>query len=507
MANKIEALKQAKDGLEVFPDLLRYAQEGHAAIDPDDFERLKWYGLFHRRATPGYFMLRLRIPNGVLTSEQVGAIGEIANRCGRGQADITTRQNIQLRWIEIEDVPWIFQRLSAAGITSQQSGMDNVRNVVGCPIAGLDPDELVDSRALAVRLQQAIIGHRGFSNLPRKFNLAITGCQDDCIHAQTHDLSFVPARGGERETAGFNVLVGGAMGGREPMYAQPLDVFVEAGDVVPLATAILEVFRDHGPRESRRASRLKVLLKEWGIERFREVVEGRFGRPLGHAGEPATQRDGGDHIGVTGQRQPGRRVVGCLVPVGRITGDQLIEFGRLARVRGEGELRLTVQQNVLIPHVRESRLDALLGEPLLETFSPEPSPRMRSVVTCTGTEFCHFSLIDTKGEALKLARALDERYEIGAPVRLQMSGCPHSCGQHRAGEIGLLGSRVRKGEAIVDAADLFVGGKLGEDAALGERISTGVLVDDLPEAVANSLRSIRGSGAVRVRESSSEAAG
>ena len=164
MTNKIEVLKQQKDGLDVLPDLLRYAREGCGAIEPDDFERLKWYGLFHRRATPGYFMLRLRVPNGVLTSEQLAAIGEIANRCGRGQADITTRQNIQLRWIEIEDVPWIFQRLSAAGLTSQQSGMDNVRNVVGCPVAGLDPDELIDSRRLAVRLQQAIIGHKRFSN-------------------------------------------------------------------------------------------------------------------------------------------------------------------------------------------------------------------------------------------------------------------------------------------------------------------------------------------------------
>ena len=297
------------------------------------------------------------------------------------------------------------------------------------------------------------------------------------------------------------------MGGREPAYAQPLDVFVEGGDVVPLATAILEVFRDHGPRESRRASRLKVLLKEWGVERFREAVVERIGRPLARAGEPATRRDGGDHIGVIGQEQPGRSVVGCLVPVGRITGDQLIEFGRLARLYGEGELRLTVQQNVLIPHVLEARLGALLREPLLQTFSPDPSPWMRSVVTCTGTEYCHFSLIDTKGEALKLARALDERYEIDAPVRLQMSGCPHSCGQHRAGEIGLLGSRVRRGETIVDAADLFVGGSLGEDAAHGERVSTGVLVGDLPEAVAGSLRALRGGQAVRVRDSASEAAG
>ena len=193
MANPIEAIKDAKDGLDVLPDLYRYAAMDEPEFDAGDLERLKWYGLFHRKATPGYFMLRMRIPNGVLTSEQITAVGEIANRCGRGTADITTRQNIQLRWITIEDAPWVLQRLAAAGLNSQQSGMDNVRNVVGCPLAGLDADELVDARTLAERLQQAIVGGKRFSNLPRKFNLSITGCREDCAHAQTHDLSFVPA--------------------------------------------------------------------------------------------------------------------------------------------------------------------------------------------------------------------------------------------------------------------------------------------------------------------------
>ena len=281
--NRIEVLKQAKDGLDVLPDLYRYAVEGVDAIPADDFERLKWYGLFHRKATPGYFMLRMRIPNGVLTSEQITAVGEIANRRGGGVADITTRQNIQLRWITIEDAPWVLQRLAAAGLNSQQSGMDSVRNVVGCPIAGLDPDELIDTRTLAARLQQAIVGGKRFSNLPRKFNLSISGCREDCAHAQTHDLSFVPATRFEagREVAGFNVLAGGALGGQEPELARPLDAFVEPGGVepggvVPVALAILDTFRDHGPREARKRARLKVLLGEWGIERFRGVVAGAF---------------------------------------------------------------------------------------------------------------------------------------------------------------------------------------------------------------------------------------
>ena len=500
--NKIEALKDAKDGLDVLPDLYRYAVEGFEAIPADDLERLKWYGLFHRNATPGYFMLRLRVPNGVLTSEQIAAIGEIANRCGRGVADVTTRQNIQLRWLTIEDAPWVLQRLAAAGLSSQQSGMDNVRNIVGCPIAGLDPDELVDSRPLAARLQQAIVGHKGFSNLPRKFNISVTGCREDCTRAQTNDLSFVPAtlEVNGRPLTGFNVLVGGALGGQDPQLAQPLDVFVEPRDLVPLATAILATFRDHGPREKRQQARLKVLLRDWGIERFRAAVEQEVGTFLRRAGAPALARHGGDHIGVTRQRQPGLNVVGCVVPVGRISGDDLIEFGRLAATYGAGELRLTVQQNVLIPEVPDNRLDGLLAEPLLQTLSPNPSPWLRSLVTCTGNDYCHFSLIDTKGEALKLARTLADRYELDAPVRIQRSGCPHACGQHRAGDIGLLGDRVRVGDEILDAADVFAGGRLGEQATLGEPVATGVLTEDLPAVVVEQVRALRGEHALRSRQ-------
>ncbi len=496
MANRVEAIKRAKDGLDVFPDLLRYAREGFDAIPPDDHERLKWYGLFHRRATPGFFMLRPRIPNGVLTSEQIAAIGEIANRFGRGQCDLTTRQNLQLRWITIGDAPRILQRLSAAGLTTQQSGMDNVRNVSGCPIAGLDPHETLDSRPLTARLQQAIIGHKGFSNLPRKFNLALTGCLEDCIRARVHDLAFTPALADDG-TRGFNVLAGGALGGSAPALARPLDAFVAPARVVPLALAVLGAYRDHGPRASRRAARLRDLLRDWSMERFRAEVVERAGFAVPRAGRSLTVREGGDHVGVT--RRAGGNVVGCLVPVGRVSGDQLIEFGRLAAEYGAGELRLTVQQNVLIPRVPDDRLEGLLAEPLLRTFSPAPSPWMRSVVTCTGKDYCHFSLIDTKGEALRLARALEERYEIDEPVRLRLSGCPHACGQHRLGEVGLLGARVRRGDAIADAADVYAGGDPGEAARLGERVERGVPVERLPEAVAAALRGLRGDGAVRER--------
>jgi ferredoxin-nitrite reductase len=500
-ANKIEVLKSARDGLDVLPDLHRYAALAAAGENPqipaDDFERLKWYGLFHRKRTPGYFMLRLRIPGGALTSEQIVAIGEIANRVGRGQADITTRMNIQLRWITIADAPWVLQRLSAVGLTTQQSGMDNIRNIVSCPLSGLTEDELIDTRVLTERMQRAIIGGKRFSNLPRKFNLSVTGCREDCSHAQVHDLSFAPAQRGAE--IGFNLLVGGALGGMSPEYAQPLDVFAGVDAAVDLAVATLEVFRDHGLREKRKQSRLKWLIREWGIERFREAVEAQMGLPLDRAGEALTTRHGGDHIGITKQRVPGLRTVGCLVPVGRVTGDDLIDFGRLAKQYGNGEVRLTVQQNVLIPNVSEDRLDQLLNEPLLQRYSPTPSAFVRAMVSCTGNDFCAFALIDSKGEAIKLASALEERFDVAegsAPVRIQMSACPHACGQHRAAEIGVLGGRKRVDGQIVEVGDIFAGGRLGEDPVLGEVVAPAVRTSELADAVAEQIRAVRGPGAL-----------
>ena len=497
MANQIELYKQAKDGLDVLPDLHRYAQLDEPVYEDGDLERLKWYGLFHRKATPGFFMLRMRIPNGLLTTEQLAAIGDIANEFGRGKADLTTRQNIQLRWIRIQDAPRVLQRLSAVNLTSQQSGMDNVRNIVGCPLAGIHAEELIDASPLTRRLQQMIIGQRGFSNLPRKFNLSISGCPDDCTHAQTHDLSFTPAR---RDGAiGFNALVGGAMGGKEPFLAIPLDAFAAPEDVVDLARAVLAVFRDNGPRESRKQSRLKVLLREWGVERFRAAVEAELGRELPRAGTDATALDGGDHLGVTEQREGGLVAVGMLVPVGRIAGDDLIELSRLARVYGQAEVRLTVQQNVMIPHVDPSRLPELLAEPLLARYSPEPSGFLRGLVACTGMDYCHFSLIDTKEEALKLARALDERYEARQRIRMHWSGCPHSCGQQKIADIGLEGARVRLDDEIVAAASVVQGGRLGAEARLAEPSLAKTPTPELPELVAAQIIETLGPEAIRPR--------
>ena len=475
----IEAIKRAKDGLDVLDDIYRYAREGFAAIPDDDFERMKWYGLFRRKQTPGYFMMRLRMPNGVLTSRQLAGLGEIAKKYGRGSADITTRQNIQLRWIRIEDVPVMFDALEELGIPHLQPGMDNIRNITGCPAAGLDPEELLDASPLALAIQDAIIGRKDYSNLPRKFNISISGCRQDCALSQTHDLGFTPAtRDG---VTGFNVRVGGAMGGKSTHLSWDLDVFVTADQVVSLCLAVLGLFRDQGSRENRLKARLKWLVEEWGVDRVRQEVERRFGRPLEHAGKDEVVDYGGDHLGVREQRHSGLYYVGLHVPVGRTNGEDLVELARLAEQYGSGEVRLTNDQNVLLVNVPAASVPALLREPLVERYLPEPAAFQRRLVSCTGKDFCHYSLIDTKERAVEVAERLQTLMPDATPLRMHWSGCPHACGLHHIADVGFQAARVRVDGEIVDAADVFIGGRLGKDARLATKVLDAVPLTELPQ--------------------------
>lgn len=476
-APNIEAIKTARDGLDVLPDIYRYAKLGFEAIPADDLERMKWYGVFHRRTTPGFFMMRLRMPNGALSSTQLRAIGEIANRYGRGMIDLTTRQNIQLRWIRIEDVPAIFEALDAAGVGHQQTGLDNVRNVTGCPIAGLDPHEVLDAAAIAREIDETILGRKEFSNLPRKFNIAISGCRDDCSLSQTHDLGFTPAT--REGVTGFNVRVGGALGGRGSRLAFDLDLFVLPGQVASLCRAALSIFRDEGARNNRQEARLKFLIEDRGLPWFRAELDAHLGA-LPDAGRDEVADFGGDHLGVRPQRQEGLSYVGCAVPVGRTCGDEMIEYARLAEVYGSGDVRLTNDQNILIASVPNERLDALLDEPLLERLTPFPHASQRRLVSCTGSDFCHYALGDTKGQALEAAAGLEALMPEMESLRMHWSGCPHACGQHRIADIGLLATKVRIDGIIVDSADVFLGGRLGKEPRLAERVLENVPLTELP---------------------------
>ena len=482
--NKFEKLKAEKDGLAVKTQLEEFARLGWEAMDETDRDhRLKWLGVFFRPVTPGKFMMRLRLPNGIVTSAQLRVLGEVVQRYGEdGNADITTRQNLQLRGVRIEDLPDIFRRFEQAELTSVQSGMDNVRNITGSPIAGLDADELIDTRELALQVQDMITnagqGNPKFSNLPRKFNIAIDGSRDNAIHAEINDIAFVPAY--QDQVLGFNVLVGGFFSGKRCAAAIPLNVWVEPDRVVALCEAILLVFRDHGLRANRQKSRLMWLIDEWGIDQFRTAVEQQLGSPLQSAAaddEFAGPRR--DHVGIHPQKQTGLNYVGLHVPVGRLFADDLFDLARLAEVYGSGELRLTVEQNVILTNVPDSRLAALQQEPLLEKFAIDPQPLMRSLVSCTGSQFCNFALIETKNRAVAMVREVEAELAVANPVRIHWTGCPNSCAQPQVADIGFMGTKVRKNGKTVEGVDLYMGGKVGKDAHLGTCVQKGIPCEDL----------------------------
>ncbi len=495
MANKIEDLKAAKDGLAIKAEIDRFAQIGWEAIDDDDLQhRLKWLGVFFRKSTPGRFMVRMRIPNGLLNSAQMRVLASIVEKCGEhGVADITTRQNIQMRGILIEDIPEMFAKFRSVGLTSVQSAMDNIRNITGSPVAGIDANELYDTRELAIQVQNLLTnngeGNPAFTNLPRKFNIAIAGCRDNSTHAEINDLAFVPAyKEDTKETFGFNVLVGGFFSAKRIAAAIPLNVWVSPEDVVTLCEALLIVFRDRGLRDSRQKSRLMFLIDEWGIEKFRSEVEKQMGKSL----EPAALKDEiewekRDHIGVHPQKQAGLNYVGLQIPVGRMYAPDMYEFARLAETYGNGDMRLTVEQNLLITHVSDQQVSALLQEPLLQKFPAEPDNLMRGLVSCTGNQFCPVAIVETKNRSLALTKQLAEDYDLPKVVRIHWSGCPNSCAQPQVADIGFTGCKARKNGKVVDGVDIYMGGTVGKDAHLGTCVMEKVPCEDLREVIGKLL--------------------
>jgi len=496
--NKVEKVKAAKDGLDVKDELENFARIGWEALERGDLEtRLKWLGIFHRPVTPGHFMLRMRLPNGVVTSEQMKVLAAAIEKYGEdGTADITTRQNIQLRGIRLEDIPDIFRRFKEVGLTSIQSGMDNVRNLTGSPVAGIDPDELIDTREMNQLVQDMITnsgkGNYSFSNLPRKFNIAIEGARDNSIHAELNDLAFVPAY--KEGILGFNVLVGGYLSAQRCAESVPMGVWLPANnkDIVEFSQAVLTVYTKNGGKEGLRATRPKArmmwLIEAWGMEKFRTEIAKEFGKPLVDASpkDEITQAKK-DHLGVYPQKQSGYSYVGIHVPMGRLTAEPMYELARLADIYGKSEIRLTVEQNVIIPYIANENIETFLTESLLEKFTINPSTLARSVISCTGAQYCNFALIETKQQAWKLATELDQELDIPNRVRLHWTGCPNSCGQPQAGDIGLMGTKVRKDGKAVAGAKIYAGGKVGHGAELGTLVNKGVASDELKSTLRNML--------------------
>jgi ferredoxin-nitrite reductase len=483
--NSIEQYKAEKDGLDILEEIEELAARhgGWETMAPGDRERLKWIGTFFRKPTEGRFMMRIRITGGQASSVQLRALAEISRRLGNGVLDLTTRQQVELRAIKIQDVPQILQALKGVDLSSLQTGMDNVRNVNCCPLAGLTPTELFDASPVGAEYTRIFLGNKAFTNLPRKFNVTITGCLENCAHSETQDLAMTPAVRAADERAGFNVAVGGKMGSGGMTVAQPLDAFVEPHEAAALAAEITLLFRDEGRREQRTKARLAFLLQEWGVERFRAVLEERWGRPLQRAQRDVRLPGTTDHLGVHAQKQPGLFSVGLCVPTGRLSDGQMAELAALAEEYGSGEVRLTTSQDAILVNVPDAKMPALLAEPLLRRFSPEPHPFLRGLVTCTGTDYCNLALIETKAIGKRLSETMAGRLNYKQPISINWSGCPAGCGNHQAADIGFQGAKARVDGQVVDAVNIFVGGRRGTDPRAGEKVMELVPLDRLEQVM------------------------
>jgi ferredoxin-nitrite reductase len=516
MANKKETYKSELYGDDVREKLLEFAEEGFDSIPEEEreawFTRFKFWGIFHQRSgQESYFMMRLTNANGILEPGQLRAIGEVAREYASGPVsnpefgdswiDLTTRQSVQLHWIKLEDVPAIWEKLESVDVTTRSSGGDTMRNISGSPVAGKDADEVIDTLPLLERFQEEIRGDDDLCNMPRKFNISISGTPEGGAQDAINDIGLEPARkevDGE-ETLGFNVRVGGGLGGREPRVARSLDVFVTPDEAYEVVRGFVELYHDHGGRQVRAKNRSRFFVDEHGTDWIRDLLAEEYvDLDLRTAGEDIrdgytynagrTSTDGKkDYTGVHEQGD-GRRYVGLSVAVGRLPAEEAIELADLADEYGSGEIRLTRRQNPIIVDVEPDRVDELLAEPLLAKHRPQPNPFVRGAMACTGTEFCSLALVETKARTARLLRWLRDNVDLPDDVeqlKLHFSGCTADCGHANTADIGLLGMRARKDGEMVEAVDIGVGGGMGEEPSFVEYVRQRVPADEAPGAIRN----------------------
>ena len=496
MPTPLETYKKSLNFEKISAFIHQYQKQGWENIHPQDVQALKYAGIFVRPKTPGYFMVRVRIPGGVLSADgfssgQLRVLADITRNFGRDVLDLTTRQQIQLRWIRADSIPQVLSRLKEAGLTTLQTGFDNVRNITTCPAAGLDADEILDTRSLVKELNAAIVGNWSAANLPRKFNITVSGCCCDCTHGEINDIALMPAT---RDGAvGFNLWVGGALGAWGGARSVPLGWFVHPKEVKEVCLAILSVYRDRGNRENRGRSRLKFLLDEMGLDAFRAAVLSRLSFTPHSSGVERTEIGcHHDHLGCHAQAKEGFYYAGLHVPAGRLTLTQAEQLARLSEQYGNGELRLTPAQNILLPNIAQDKLNDFLHEPLLQALSPNPSPLLRGLTACAGNTFCAFARIDTKTCAQGLANALQqalggEALRQAGNLNIHVSGCMNCCANPLIGQIGLTGKKLKIDGEQVDAADVYLGGEAGMHGAFAQLWKSDVPFADLPAKLAEVL--------------------
>ena len=510
--NKNEENKRNDDGLNVRQRIIDiYSKYGFDSIDPADLRgRFRWYGLYTQRR-PGidggktavlepeelddrYFMLRVRIDGGQLENDQLRVIADISRRYARGTADVTDRQNIQLHWIEIENVPAIWDALESVGLSTTEACGDTPRVVLGCPLAGLDETEIIDATPDIAAITERYIGDPEFSNLPRKFKSSVSGCSAQCAIHEINDVAFVGVRNADGE-AGYDLWVGGGLS-TNPMIGQRLGAFVRAGQVAEVWAGVAGLFRDYGYRRLRHRARIKFLLADWGPEKFREVLEKEYlGYALPDGPAPAAPADGiRDHVGVHRQRD-GLNYVGFAPTVGRLSADALDVIASLAARYGSGRVRTTTEQKMVILDVPPQRTEELVTELAAAGLPARPSAFRRHTMACTGIEFCKLAIVETKARAADLIAELERRLpDFDTPVTINVNGCPNSCARIQTADIGLKGSLVTGPDGQqVEGFQIHLGGSLsggdGSGSAFGRKVrGLKTTAEDLPDYVERVLR-------------------
>ena len=464
---KEEQLKLVKDGLDVIKDLPRYVKEGYQAIEADDFMRFKWYGVYQQKPKEdGYFMLRTRIPGGQLNPAQLREIAALTDQFAHGFGDVTTRQTIQLHWLRIEQFPEIFKRLHSVGITSSGACGDIARNVVGCPVAGYDPDAISDATAELHAVDAHLTNNSEFSNLPRKYKISISGCRIMCTQP---DINCVGVFGLERgKEKGYGIKVGGGLSSA-PHLAQTLPVFLKPEDIFPMVHYTSVIYRDHGFRDKRARARLKFLMADWGPEKFITEVERVAGRTFQrHSEFVFPENSESDHMGTHAQIQKGLYWVGVCLSGGRLTGAQMRSIADISEKHGEkGKVgfRGTNKQNLVIVNIPEKNVEALKKDLEASGLVVNPSNFRKGCVSCTGIEFCNLAVGETKNRMIRMVGELDQLCSYYKDqVRIHFSGCPSSCGQHQIADIGFRGATRTIDGVKKECFDMFLGGKTGADA-------------------------------------------
>jgi sulfite reductase (ferredoxin) len=498
-AQRMERLKREKNPWEAMDEVRAFAAAGRESVLPEWASAyFKWWGIYTQGDGAGalggkggegkatdYFMMRIALPNGVATSQQMEVIADIAAKHGRDLVDITVRQAIQLHWLTIEALPGIIDRLDAAGMSPKGACGDVVRNVTGCPLAGLADDELIDASPFAAAAAGDLNGNPELYNLPRKFKVSITGCSVWCSYPEINDIGLTPARRGQE--VGFSLRVGGGLSA-DPHLAVRLNAFVQQHQVAAVVRKITELFRDQqGLRESRDRARMKHLfLREgWTAETFLAELNRRLGYQLDPAVDEVVPNDiYRDHVGIHRQKQPGLCYVGLSVLRGRMTAAQLNAVAGLASRYGNGQLRTTVMQNLLVANVPANKAQELAGELEALGLPVEGSAFWRGAIACTGSEFCKLAITETKGFTRWIVDELEERLPgFDQQLKLHVTGCPNSCGQHWIADIGMEGKKIKHEGKLEDAYYFCVGGAVGLHQQIARPVGYRCLATEVPDAL------------------------